>query len=298
MTTNNTQFIDQQMAKQNNIPDLVEQKNRLLSPIQTNHVPVRVSDTSDSVFQKSFAVPYWKRSFDILFSGIALLLLSPILIIVAILIKLDSKGPVLYASKRVGRGYKVFNFYKFRTMRTGADKELHQLKKELNQYQKEQKEPSMNKCEKCSSEKCTQLVVDNQIICEQQFINNSKNNQTAFVKLKGDPRITKLGRFLRNTSIDELPQLFNILKGDMSIVGNRPLPLYEAELLTTDQDVQRFAAPAGLTGLWQVRKRGQDNMSEEERKKLDNTYAQNYSLIMDIKLIIQTLGVFVQKENV
>ncbi|MDC0231548.1 sugar transferase, partial [Aureispira] len=115
---------------------------------------------------------------------------------------------------------------------------------------------------------------------------------------KNDPRVTKIGRFLRNSSIDELPQLINILKGDMSIVGNRPLPLYEAEVLTTDESSQRFSAPAGLTGLWQVRKRGKDNMSDDERKSLDNEYAQSYSFWMDIKLIFQTLGVFIQKENV
>ena len=126
----------------------------------------------------------------------------------------------------------------------------------------------------------------------------TKEGDAAFVKIKNDPRITKLGAFLRNTSIDELPQLFNILKGDMSVVGNRPLPLYEAEILTTDNGSPRFSAPAGLTGLWQVRKRGQDSMSEEERKSLDNEYAQNYSFWMDIKLIFQTLGVFIQKENV
>jgi lipopolysaccharide/colanic/teichoic acid biosynthesis glycosyltransferase len=84
----------------------------------------------------------------------------------------------------------------------------------------------------------------------------------------------------------------------MSIVGNRPLPTYEAELLTTDYGAQRFAAPAGLTGLWQVRKRGQKSMSETERKDLDNEYAQNYSFLMDVNLILQTLKVFIQKENV
>lgn len=245
-------------------------------------------------------LPLWKRSFDLLVGGTAVLLLSPLLIVVAILIKLDSKGPIFYISKRVGRGYKVFDFYKFRTMKVGADKELHNLKKEHNQYQDQSKSIEFEErfCANCIHSNCTQLVVDDYTVCEHQFLEMSKVKQAAFVKLKKDPRITRLGRFLRNTSIDELPQLLNILKGDMSIVGNRPLPLYEAEQLTTDQGVKRFVAPAGLTGLWQVRKRGKAEMSEEERKNLDNEYAEQYSFWMDLKLIIQTVGVFIQKENV
>ena len=108
-----------------------------------------------------------------------------------------------------------------------------------------------------------------------------------------------MGRFIRKYSIDELPQLFNILKGDMSIVGNRPLPLYEAELLTSDEYVQRFMAPAGLTGLWQVEKRGDaGKMSAEERKQLDIKYAKEFSFRMDMMIIIKTFTAFIQKENV
>ena len=106
------------------------------------------------------------------------------------------------------------------------------------------------------------------------------------------------GHFLRKSSIDELPQLFNILKGDMSFVGNRPLPIYEAEQLTTDDWSQRFNAPAGLTGLWQVTKRGKSDMSEDERKQLDNTYAKNHSFWGDISLILKTFPALAQKENV
>jgi len=212
-----------------------------------------------------FSIPLWKRTFDLFCSLIALAILSPLLLIIGLLIKLDSKGSIIYISKRAGAGCRVFNFYKFRTMRIGAEGELESLKKSLNQYGED---------------------TDNQ-------------SDAVFVKLKKDPRVTRLGKFLRKTSLDELPQLYNIIKGDMSIVGNRPLPLYEAEqLLKDDPTAQRFQAPAGLTGLWQVRRRGQTNMSEEERKNLDNEYAQNYSFIMDIKLILQTLKVFVQKESV
>ena len=124
------------------------------------------------------------------------------------------------------------------------------------------------------------------------------NHDSAFFKIKNDPRITKIGNFIRNSSIDELPQLWNVFIGNMSIVGNRPLPLYEAEKLTTDKYALRFAAPAGITGLWQVEKRGKGDMSEEERLMLDNTYAQNHSMINDLKLIFKTIPALLQKENV
>jgi lipopolysaccharide/colanic/teichoic acid biosynthesis glycosyltransferase len=108
-----------------------------------------------------------------------------------------------------------------------------------------------------------------------------------------------VGKFIRNTSIDELPQLFNVLKGDMSIVGNRPLPLYEAELLTSDDWSARFMGPAGITGLWQVELRSKKGeMSEEERKSLDNEYSKNYSFWGDIKLIFRTIPALLQKESV
>ena len=116
-----------------------------------------------------------------------------------------------------------------------------------------------------------------------------------FCKIKNDPRVTRLGQFLRDTSLDELPQLFNVLKGDMSLVGNRPLPLYEAEKLTKDQIAWRFLAPAGITGLWQVTKRGKDNMSEEERIQLDMEYAMKNSFLYDLKILFSTIPALLQK---
>src|SRR5690606_7551932 len=131
---------------------------------------------------------------------------------------------------------------------------------------------------------------DGKCICEKVYIENKKDkSEGTFIKISNDPRVTKVGKILRNTSIDELPQLFNVLKGDMSIVGNRPLPLYEAEKITTDAFAMRFLAPAGITGLWQVTKRGKSDMSEEERMQLDNEYAKNYSFWRDIKIILRTV---------
>ena len=144
------------------------------------------------------------------------------------------------------------------------------------------------------------LISDDFVISEEDYIHKkSKEKSNAFVKLENDPRITKIGRFIRKYSIDELPQLINILKGDMSIVGNRPLPLYEAELLTSDEHIDRFMGPAGLTGLWQVEKRGEaGKLSAEERKQLDIKYAKTFSFWLDIKIILKTVTAFIQKENV
>jgi len=205
---------------------------------------------------QEYKIPALKRAFDLVLSITALILLSPIYLIVAILIKLDSKGPVFYASKRVGTGYQIFNFYKFRSMRVNADKEVESLKKD-NQY-----------------------------------------GDSAFFKVQNDPRVTKLGAFLRSSSLDELPQLFNVVKGHMSIVGNRPLPLYEAEQLTTDEWSMRFLGPAGITGLWQIIKRGKSDMSDRERKKLDNFYTKKFTIWLDLKIVFMTIPALFQKEKV
>ena len=255
---------------------------------------------------KAFRLPLWKRIFDILFSGMAILCLSPLLIFTALAIRLESKGAVIYKSKRVGSNYQIFDFLKFRSMYTDADKHLKDFNA-LNQYQQEEEEEpdiwgedidtDMN--EEGDEEEIL-LVSDDFVISEEDYIHKkSKEKSNAFVKLENDPRITKIGRFIRKYSIDELPQLFNILKGDMSIVGNRPLPLYEAELLTSDEHIDRFIGPAGLTSLWQVEKRGEaGKLSAEERKQLDITYAKTFSFWLDIKIILKTVTAFIQKENV
>ena len=251
----------------------------------------------------AFRLPLWKRTFDIFFSGMAILCLSPLLIFTALAIRIESKGPIIYKSKRVGSNYQIFDFLKFRSMYTDADKHLKDFNA-LNQYQQEDEdiwgeEPEAEVNEEINEEEIL-LISDDFVISEEDYINKkSKEKSNAFVKLENDPRITKIGRIIRKYSIDELPQLINILKGDMSIVGNRPLPLYEAELLTSDEHIDRFMGPAGLTGLWQGEKRGEaGKLSAEERKQLDITYAKTFSFWLDIKIILKTVTAFIQKENV
>lgn len=251
---------------------------------------------------KHFHLPFWKRVFDIIFSSIAILCLSPLLLLVAIAIRIESEGPIVYKSKRVGSNYRIFDFLKFRSMYTNADKRLKEFNN-LNQYKSdanlETGEKTSSKEQQIETDEVI-LISDDYLIPEKEYIaQKSIEKENSFVKLENDPRITKVGHFIRKYSIDELPQLINILKGDMSIVGNRPLPLYEAELLTSDEYIDRFMAPAGLTGLWQVEKRGDaGKMSAEERKLLDIKYAKSYSFGIDIKIILKTATAFVQKENV
>lgn len=201
-------------------------------------------------------VNFLKRAIDLAVSLFLLVMLSPVFVVIAVLIKLESRGPVFYISKRAGFGYRIFNFYKFRSMRVNADKELEILRRH-NQY-----------------------------------------GNSAFFKMRNDPRVTRLGSFLRSTSLDELPQLINVLKGDMSLVGNRPLPLYEAKLLTKDKTAGRFLAPAGITGLWQITKRGKNEVTESDRISLDISYANNWSVWYDFKILFRTLPALLQKEPV
>ncbi len=251
---------------------------------------------------QTFKLPVWKRCFDIVSSGFALIILSPLLIITAIAIRMESKGAVIYKSKRVGSNYQIFDFLKFRSMYTNADKHLKDYNS-LNQYQTDSIEEDIIWEETPDFEENENeivLISDDFVISEEAYINKKTQEQkNAFVKLENDPRITRIGRIIRKYSIDELPQLINILKGDMSVVGNRPLPLYEAELLTSDEYIDRFMAPAGLTGLWQVEKRGNSGkMSADERKQLDIKYAKTFSFWLDMKIILKTVTAFIQKENV
>ncbi len=246
-----------------------------------------------SLTQNSWAYYASKRLIDIIGASILLILLSPLLLVVAILIKLESRGPIIYTSKRVGQNYKIFGFIKFRSMRTNADKMLAEVSKSNNQYADSNEPTPIVK----QSNVIKNLVSDEGWFSEMELL-NMQEQEKPFIKIVNDPRITRIGTFIRNTSIDELPQLVNVLRGDMSLVGNRPLPLYEAEKLTTDDAIERFAAPAGITGLWQVTKRGGAAVTAEGRQKLDITYARRASFCLDLWILLKTpLAVF-QSENV
>lgn len=261
----------------------------------------------------TYHMPTSKRIFDVVLASGALIALSPLLLLVVIAIRLESKGKVYYTSRRVGR--EPFDFYKLRSMRVGADADLAKLAKDKNQYASASKQSEIDfetPCPRCSELKgdnrCSTLIhIGSHSICEYWFSVQKKEidkSKSAFIKIVNDPRITKVGKIIRNTSIDELPQLLNVIKGDMSIVGNRPLPVYEAEQLTKGDMSRRFLAPAGITGLWQVELRGKGgDMSEDERKRLDNVYSdhfigRNYSFWYDFKLILRTFKALFQKDTV
>jgi lipopolysaccharide/colanic/teichoic acid biosynthesis glycosyltransferase len=184
-----------------------------------------------------------KRIMDFLVASITILLLWPLMLVIAVAVKLESRGPVIYRSLRVGEGGATFVFYKLRTMIPGA----HRLRKKL-------------------------------------FHLNQRRG--PFFKMADDPRVTRLGRFLRKYSLDELPQLWNVLKGDMSLVGPRPHPLEDVAWYKPGHE-ERLEVTPGITGLWQVTARA--NPSFETCMLLDVGYIRNWSLLLDLKILLRTI---------
>ncbi|MDT7778296.1 MAG: hypothetical protein QOC99_808 [Acidobacteriota bacterium] len=202
-----------------------------------------------------------KRAFDLSVALLALVLLAPLWIVVALLIKLDSKGPVLYRQERVGMDGRIFLFLKFRTMLTGADDSEHR------EYQRR--------------------------YIEGRPDTNLGDSRRPVYKLHDDPRVTRTGRWLRRTSLDELPQLLNVLRGDMSVVGPRPPIPYEVEAYALWHR-KRLDMKPGMTGLWQVS--GRNRLSFDEMVKLDLFYIENWSLWLDLKIMLRTLPVLLRGE--
>lgn len=299
--TDKKDLADKTKLYQDGFLDVVHQSNIITTVFQVVHLFTQKhgKSTLHSLYSKRSQIA--KRFIDIGVSSFGLLCASPVMLLTLIAIRIESKGPIFYKSKRVGSNYKVFDLLKFRTMVPGADKNMSAIA-HLNLYGADDKSKIPTECPECKKlgTNCSPLVyADNTKVCENfYFALQEMERQGIFFKAKDDPRISKVGKFLRNSSLDELPQLINILRGDMSLVGNRPLPLYEAEKLTSDSRAFRFLAPAGLTGLWQVTKRGKKDMSEEERIALDNNYALTHSIWLDFKIMFKTFPALLQSETV
>lgn len=196
-----------------------------------------------------------KRCFDILVSILLLPLILVLILIFSIIIKIDSKGSVIFAQERIGRKGKKFKCYKFRTMDANAEEQL-------------------------------QNFLD--------YNENMKKDWEKYWKLKDDPRVTRIGRVLRGTSLDELPQIFNVLKGEMSLVGPRPYLLKEEDYLAESKEIILSVLP-GVTGLWQVR--GRSSTTHTKRIALDAWYVRNWNLWLDIMIIFKTIRVVLRKES-
>lgn len=252
---------------------------------------------------EDFRIGKGKRFFDVFLASLVLIIFLPIMLIIALLIKIESRGPVIYKSTRVGTGYDLFTFYKFRSMHKTAEKERERFS-DLNLYliNKHKNDNLLLEkgCPECArlGYHCSPILyIEGTEICENWYLEIKKkvSEMATFFKVQNDPRVTHIGHIIRRLNLDELPQLINVIKGDMSIVGNRPLPIYEAEKLTNDQMAYRFLSPAGITGLWQISKNRFE--SEEERIKLDNMYALVASPKKDLEIIIKTLGTFFNRNN-
>ena len=188
-----------------------------------------------------------KRFLDIVFSFLLIIFLIPLFLIIGVIIKINSKGPVLYTQKRIGKNNITFSCYKFRTMHP----EANYLLKEI--------------------------LIKNP---------NFKNEFEETRKIINDPRITKIGKFLRFSSLDELPQIFNVLRGDMSFIG--PRPIVKSEIKKYGNDFKKvFSIKPGISGLWQVS--GRNKLSYSKRVELDIFYSENISFRLDIKIFIKTI---------
>ncbi len=213
------------------------------------------AETQSSKRLKTKSYLFIKRLFDFLASLVALILLSPLMLILAILVYLDDPGKVFYGHLRIGKNGKPFKMWKFRSMYMNADKMIDQLTPE-----------------------------------------QAKQYYTEF-KIDNDPRITKIGNFLRKTSLDELPQLFNVLCNDMSLVGPRPLIESEIQTYYADMYDTLLAVKPGVTGYWQAYARNNATYQSGERQKMEMYYVHNASLWLDIKILFKTIGSVLKKQG-
>ncbi len=253
------------------IPELINKTHKRLNTIfyipNIKEIPVMGTEVRHFFREEVFALELknnlarplnyiLKRTTDYLISLFLLPFVMPLFLLIAILIKLTSRGPVIYSQERIGRNGKIFRCYKFRTMYVDAEKRLEAL-----------------------------------------LENNpeAKAEWQKKYKLSNDPRVTPLGKFLRKTSLDELPQIFNVLKGEMSLVGPRPVVKEELERYYRDNAGLYCLVPPGITGLWQVS--GRSNTSYDERVSLDCWYVRNWSLWLDIVILLKTVKVVLKREG-
>ena len=220
-----------------------------------NLLEEEIRDQSEGavVQEAPLPVPRLKRTLDIVGSIVGIIVFSPVFLLAALLIRLDSAGPVFFSQTRVGRGRVPFTMYKFRTMRHGNDDGVHQ-------------------------EYVSQLI---------QGGGTDLRNENGTYKLEADDRVTRVGRLLRSSSVDELPQLFNVLRGEMSLVGPRPPLPYEVELYTP-RHAGRLRVQPGITGLWQVS--GRNETTFEEMVDLDLAYIRGYSPRLDAWILLRTVS--------
>ena len=218
-----------------------------LAKVRQGHAAGAGSRRSVSTRVQEHMAAVVKRLADIAVALMLLILLAPLMMLIAVWIKADSRGPVFHNTYRAGRGYRVFKLYRFRTGKVGAARLVSSLS------------------------------------LSARFLDHG----ASFIKAPHKTGLTAAGKFLGRTGLADLPQLLNVLKGEMSIVGNRPLPLSEASLLTSDASAIRFNAPAGMTGLWQVNRKGHN---ENQRLRFDLAYARERSLRMDIGILLRSVG--------
>jgi lipopolysaccharide/colanic/teichoic acid biosynthesis glycosyltransferase len=212
-----------------------------------------------------------KRCFDLVVGAVLLVMTAPLMLVIAVLIRLDSKGSVIFSQERIG-GRRVningedrwelfsFTIYKFRSMSAGASHDIHR-------------------------DFVTAFIRDDKEKMQTINSSTSRQNDEAEYKIEADPRVTRIGKFLRKTSLDELPQLINVIRGEMSLVGPRPALRYEVEEYK-DWHKQRFTATQGITGYWQVV--GRSEVSFEQMAQMDIEYAKRQNLLLDIKLLLMT----------
>lgn len=224
--------------------DSVVDQSFIVEPCDVSELVHNTLLNTDIKTNGSYMYVILKRFFDIVLSSIAIVVLSPLMLVVSVIIYVDDKGSPIFVQQRYTQDGKVFKMYKFRSMYVDAEERFNEVK-HLNE-------------------------IDGNII----------------FKSKDDPRITRIGKFIRKTSIDELPQLFNILKGDMSIVGPRP-PITREVVQYTSYQMNRLLVKGGLTCFWQCS--GRSNLNFDEQVELDIKYIKNRSLFLDFKLILKTV---------